>query len=229
MNTTGKTISILYINIHTHHTKPVEGIISIGNLYKDFDSIETDSFYSVGLHPWYLTTETLEKQFAVVKEKSRLKNVVAIGETGLDKVSATDFDLQQTVFAQHIQLANEVQKPLIVHCVRAHAEVIALLKQIPVQVPVIFHGFNKSIELARQLVALGYYLSFGKGLDKQGVQEIMAALPIAKVFLETDNSTTSIAEIYTYATAAFQIDEDSLSLQLQKNAAKVFGSALVDV
>lgn len=217
----------LYINIHTHHTKPVEGIISIGNLYKDFDAIESDSLYSVGLHPWYITAEAWQDQIAVVKEKSRLQNVVAIGEAGLDKVTETDFGLQQTVFAQHIQLANEVQKPLIVHCVRAHAEVIALLKQTPVQVPVIFHGFNKSKELAQQLISLGYYLSFGKGLEKKGLQEIMAALPIAKIFLETDNSTASIAEIYTYAAAAFQIDEDSLSLRLQKNAAEVFGPALV--
>lgn len=216
----------MYINIHTHHTRPVEGIISIGNLYKDFDSIEADSFYSVGLHPWYLTTETWEEQFKVVKEKSRLKNVVAIGEAGLDKVTETDFELQQAVFSKHVQLANEVQKPLIVHCVRAHAEVIALLKQTPAQVPVIFHGFNKSIELARQLIALGYYLSFGKGLEKHGVQEVLAALPHAKIFLETDNSTASIAEIYTHAASAFQIDEESLSLQLQKNAATVFGAAL---
>jgi len=219
----------LYINIHTHHTKPVEGIISIGNLYKDFDAIETDSFYSVGLHPWYLAAETWETQFEVLKEKSRLQNVVAIGEAGLDKVTETDFQLQQTVFSKHIQLANEVQKPLIVHCVRAHAEVIALLKQIPVQVPVIFHGFNKSKELAQQLISLGYYLSFGKGLEKQGLQEVMAALPRAKIFLETDNSNASIAEIYTHAAVAFQIDEESLSLQLQKNAATVFGAALTIV
>jgi TatD DNase family protein len=219
----------LYINIHTHHTKPVEGIISIGNLYKDFDSIETDSLYSVGLHPWYITAETWQDQFAVVKEKSRLQNVVAIGEAGLDKVCATDFALQQAVFAQHIQLANEVQKPLIVHCVRAHAEVIALLKQTPVQVPVIFDGCNKSKERAQQLSALGYCLSFGKGLEKQGLQEVMAALPHAKIFLETDNSTASIEEIYAHAAAAFQIDEDSLSLQLQKNAATVFGAALTIV
>lgn len=216
----------MYINIHTHHTEPVEGIISIGNLYKDFDTIEPDSLYSVGLHPWYLATDTWEEQFAVVKEKSQLQNVVVIGEAGLDKVTETDFTLQQTVFAQHIQLANEIKKPLLVHCVRAHAEVIALLKQTPAQVPVIFHGFNKSIELARQLITLGYYLSFGKGLDKQGLQEIMAALPIAKIFLETDNSTASIEEIYAHAAKAFQIDEVSLSLQLQKNAATVFGAAL---
>jgi TatD DNase family protein len=219
----------LYINIHTHHKKPVEGIISIGNLYKDFDAIEPHSFYSVGLHPWYITQETWQDQFAVVKEKSNLKNVVAVGEAGLDKVCTTDFSLQQTVFAAHIQLANEIQKPLIIHCVRAHAEVIALLKQAEVKVPVIFHGFNKSKELAQQLIALGYYLSFGKGLEKQAVQELLSTLPAGRIFLETDNSSASIDEIYSYAASAFQIDEESLSLQLQKNAATVFGAALTIV
>jgi TatD DNase family protein len=219
----------LYINIHTHHTKPVEGIISIGNLYKDFEAIEPDSFYSVGLHPWYISADAWKVEFAVVTEKSHLKNVLAIGEAGLDKVCTTDLALQQTVFAQHIQLANEVQKPLIVHCVRAHAEVIALLKQVEVKVPVIFHGFNKSKELAQQLISLGYYLSFGKGLEKQVVQEVLAALPIENIFLETDNSTASIAEIYTYAARAFQNEVESLSLQLQKNAVTVFGTALTIV
>jgi TatD DNase family protein len=217
----------LYINIHTHHAKSVEGIISIGNLYKDFDSIESDSFYSVGLHPWHITTETWQHQFNIVKKKGSMQNVVAIGEAGLDKVSTTDFGLQKTVFTAHIQLANEVQKPLIVHCVRAHAEVIALLKQVDVKVPVIFHGFNKSKELAQQLIALGYYLSFGKGLEKQTVQEVLATLPTGRIFLETDNSTVTIAKVYELAASAFKIDKDSLSLQLKKNTATVFGAAII--
>ena len=219
----------MYINIHTHHTKPVEGIISIGNLYKNFDAIEQDSLYSVGLHPWYIAEQTWPDEFAIVKEKSHLQNVLAVGEAGLDKLCTTDLTLQQTVFAAHIQLANEVQKPLIVHCVRAHAEVIALLKQVEIKVPVIFHGFNKSKELAQQLITLGCYLSFGKGLEKQTNQEVLAALPLDKIFLETDNSTASIAEVYELAASAFQISQDSLSLQLQKNAATVFGAALTIV
>ena len=185
--------------------------------------------YSVGLHPWYIVEQTWQDEFAIVKEKSHLQNVLAVGEAGLDKVCTTDLTLQQTVFAAHIQLANEVQKPLIVHCVRAHAEVIALLKQVEIKVPVIFHGFNKSRELAQQLITLGYYLSFGKGLEKQTNQEVLAALPLDKIFLETDNSTASIAEVYELAASAFQISQDSLSLQLQKNAATVFGAALTIV
>lgn len=216
----------MYINVHTHHTQPVEGILSIGNLYKKFDAIETNSLYSVGLHPWFITAETWQQQFETVKETCRLQNVVAVGEAGLDKVCTTDFAVQQTVFAAHIQLANELQKPLIVHCVRAHAEAMQLLKQQQVNVPVLFHGFTKSKELALQLMAQGYYLSFGHGLMKENLRTLLAALPIEQVLLETDNSTASIEEIYKLAAAAFQIDEDSLSLQLQKNAAKVFGAVI---
>lgn len=216
----------MYINVHTHHTQPVEGILSIGNLYKKFDAIETNSLYSVGLHPWFITAETWQQQFETVKETCRLQNVVAVGEAGLDKVCTTDFAVQQTVFVAHIQLANELQKPLIVHCVRAHAEAMQLLKQQQVNVPVLFHGFTKSKELALQLMAQGYYLSFGHGLMKENLRTLLAALPIEQVLLETDNSTASIEEIYKLAAAAFQIDEDSLSLQLFKNATKVFGAVI---
>lgn len=216
----------MYINVHTHHTQPVEGILSIGNLYKNFDAIESTSLYSVGLHPWFITAENWQQQFETVKETCRLQNVVAVGEAGLDKVCTTDFALQQTVFAAHIQLANELQKPLIVHCVRAHAEAMQLLKEQQVNVQVLFHGFTKSKELALQLMAQGYYLSFGHGLMKENLRAVLAALPIEQVLLETDNSTASIEEIYKLAAAAFQIDQESLSLQLQKNAANVFGAVI---
>lgn len=216
----------MYINVHTHHTQPVAGIISIGNLYKNFDAIEKGSLYSVGLHPWFITAASWEQQFETVKEKCRLQNVVAVGEAGLDKVCATDFALQKTVFAAHIQLANEIQKPLIIHCVRAHAEALQLLKQYNLTVPVLFHGFTKSTELALQLIAQGYYLSFGHGLLKENLRTVLEAVPLEQVLLETDNSTASIQEIYTLAASAFQIDEDSLSLQLSKNAARVFGKVI---
>ncbi|MFY7839247.1 MAG: TatD family hydrolase [Lacibacter sp.] len=218
----------MYINVHTHHTQPVEGIIGIGNLYKDFDAIEPDSFYSVGLHPWFITADTWQQQFETVKEKCRLQNIVAVGEAGLDKVCETDFALQQTVFAAHIQLANELQKPLIVHCVRAHAEAMHLLKQHNVKVPVLFHGFIKSKELALQLIAQGYYLSFGHGLMKESLRTVLSTLPVEHVLLETDNSVFAIEEVYILAATAFQIDEDSLSLQLFKNASKVFGAAITE-
>jgi TatD DNase family protein len=97
-----------------------------------------------------------------------------------------------------------------------------MLKENNNHVPVIFHGFQKSLHLALQLVKQGYYLSFGKALLQPHVQQTLQKLPSEKIFLETDDASISIGTIYQLAAKAFSIEEDSLSLQLQKNAANVF-------
>jgi TatD DNase family protein len=62
---------------------------------------------------------------------------------------------------------------MIIHCVKAWAEVFSLLENGKVKVPVIFHGFNKSKSLAHEIVEQGYYLSFGKALKKESIKEVV--------------------------------------------------------
>ena len=142
---------------------------------------------------------------------------------------STDFLLQKVIFLKQVQWANELQKPLIIHCVKAHEDVLQLLSKHQNKVPVIFHGFNKNKELALKIISKGYYISFGKDLQHQRVRELMASLSPENLFLETDDSETEIEKIYTLAAEALQITEDSLSLQLQKNAAAVFGVAAIQL
>ena len=147
---------MLYIDIHTHkqHSKTA----SIVNCLSNFSQLPASGFYSVGIHPWYINKET-EKQFIELTAISQQAKVLAIGECGLDKVCKTDFALQQPYFIKQIQLAHTLHKPLIIHCVRAYNEVMQILAQQKVQVPVIFHGFNKKNNaLAQELIAKGYYL-----------------------------------------------------------------------
>lgn len=219
----------MYINVHSHQAEIVAGVLTIQNLYKNFPSVTSDGYFSVGLHPWFLNEETWAHEFGEVKKWSVEQHVLAIGEAGLDKVCETDMELQKKIFAAHIQWANEIRKPLIVHCVRAHAEVMQLLTIHQNKMPVIFHGFNKSKELALQLTSHGYYLSFGKAIEKSSIAEVMTAVPKKQLFLETDKSEISIQQLYTLAASAFQIQEDSLSLQLQTNAVAVFGAAILQL
>ncbi|XVJ66007.1 MAG: TatD family hydrolase [Lacibacter sp.] len=207
-----------YINIHRHHP-PQSNELAIQNLYKDFKQVELNGFYSIGLHPWYITAHW-EKEFEQLKHYASHPHVKAIGECGLDKICQTDFQFQQGVFAQQIQLANEINKPLIIHCVKAYDEVLQQLNK--AQAPAIFHGFNKSKELALQIIHAGHYLSFGKALQQPHMQEVLKALPPEKIFLETDDRDVSIASIYKLAAKVFSIDELSLSLQLYKNAKHFF-------
>lgn len=218
----------MFLNIHTH-IPPAPGQISILNVLSYFDRIPGSGFFSAGLHPWYLENDEAglptDPDTAVKLLGSALqkKNVLAAGECGLDKVCATPYHLQETIFRSQIQMAAEVKKPLIIHCVKAYDDVLLTLKEMKVEVPVIFHGFNKSAGLAAQLLKAGYYLSFGKHLLQAATAAVFEMVPMDRVFLETDAAGISIEDIYGAAAASKKSTVTELSEQININAQKVFG------
>jgi TatD DNase family protein len=78
----------------------------------------------------------------IIEEKLKDENCFALGECGLDKITASDFELQKVVFKKQIQLSEKHQKPLIIHCVKAHQELIEIKKELKPKQVWIFHGFN---------------------------------------------------------------------------------------
>jgi TatD DNase family protein len=210
----------MFINIHTHNQADT-GQFFIENLYKDFEKILLPGFYSAGLHPWYLTVEW-KKQLKEIENFADEKNLVAIGECGLDRLTQTSFALQQEVFREHISLANDIGKPLIVHCVRAYDEVISELKKQRNKVPVVFHGFNKNAAFLQKILDNGHYVSFGDALLDERNAGIFKMVPVESFFLETDDASTDIREIYEAAASAKNISAETLSLQLHKNLQTVF-------
>ena len=213
----------MLIDIHTHNPVPA-GVRGIRNLYRHFDQVEEPGFFSIGLHPWHVTETGWKEAYKNLQQWCHHRHVVAIGECGLDKVCGTSFSLQQEVFKQQVQLAKELNKPLLVHCVKAYQEVLQLLQEQTLSVPVVFHGFNKSTELGLELVKKGYYLSFGKKLlQSTRLRQLLLQIPSSSFFLETDDAALSIAEVYQITAATLQIQEKALSLQLAENVARVFG------
>lgn len=212
-----------YINIHTHHIlfPANEHIFELLNVHSKFDQVKPGVYCSMGLHPWYLND--LESQLELLHHHAKNAHVLAIGECGLDKVCATDWSLQQRAFQSQIALAHELNKPLIIHCVRAYSEVLAMLQE--VKVPVIFHGFNKKAALAIEIIQQGHYLSFGSALLKNNdnVHEAFAQISPDHFFLETDDAGINIAEIYQGAAHIRKTEEEVIILQLQQNFEKVFG------
>lgn len=211
-----------YIDIHTHHNVG-EGLF-ITNRYQAFDKAAEGGLCSLGLHPWYLTEAGFDNEFAQLAKYAALPNVAAIGECGLDKVTETPWELQEKAFRAQIQLANRLQKPLVIHCVRTYDEVLHILKQERVQVPVIFHGFNKNAQVAKRILDNGYYVSFGAALLKEQSLAITALkyCPETRFFLETDDADVSISQIYEKAADIRKTGTDALILQLQKNFQAVF-------
>lgn len=208
-----------WINIHRHgpaHTNEW----AIENRHAHFQQ-PLHGFYSAGIHPWYIDAhwETYLQQIHALSTQS---NMMAIGECGLDRICTTPFSLQQKVFAAQISLANQLNKPIIIHAVRTHEQVLQLLKKEHNEVPVIFHGYNKGLPLAIKIQEQGYYLSFGKDLLKPATSHVLAQLNPAQLFLETDGTSMTIEAVYQQASAALNISPDELSLQLYKNRQRVF-------
>jgi len=210
-----------YINIHSH--RPAAGeATTIESLYRDFDRMEEGRNYSIGLHPWHLQDHKV--QLDLVAAHADAEGVKAIGECGLDKVTTTPMDLQVQVFTAHIKLANKLRKPLIVHCVQAHNEVMELLKQHKTEVPVVFHGYNKRHTVAEQLIDRGYYLSFGAAIlnRESPAAQVLSVMPAHRLFLETDDADANIMDIYKAAASLRNTDVDSLILQVSNNYNTVF-------
>ncbi len=216
----------MLINIHSHHHASNNNQWVIKNLYEGFDEVENIGIYSIGLHPWYLKEHCWVNDFDALQKYAIINFVVAIGECGLDKNCDTDFLLQKEVFSAQILLANQLNKPLIIHCVNAFEEVKALLKINKNNVPVIFHGFNKKEIVALSLIKEGYYLSFGKALFKESIQLTFKKIPIENIFLETDDDSIAIEEIYEEASKILSIDTELLQSQIKKNTIKLFGDGL---
>ncbi len=194
--------------------------MALQNRYDGFDVPPGNQYCSMGLHPWYLGE--VSAQMALLAHYARHRQVLAIGECGLDKICTTPWALQLEAFRQQIALAEQLKKPLIVHCVRAYTEIMALLKT--VVVPVIIHGFQKKPELAAALLGQGFYLSFGKALleNKAQAAASLAATTADRFFLETDHAALPIRRIYEAASEIRKTGPDELILQLQKNFKTVF-------
>lgn len=186
-------------------------------------SAKKPNLYSFGIHPWKIDKD-VNDILAEMDTISRNRRCIAIGECGLDKAIDTDFELQQKIFCEQIQIANEVQKPLMIHCVKAFNELTACLKKMNNTVPVIIHGFNNNQNIANDLLKHGYLLSFGKALmdDDSNASEVIKHVGRKNFFLENDDSDVSIRDIYKRASEILGIEEQFLQEQLKSNYQHIF-------
>ncbi|MGZ3884814.1 MAG: TatD family hydrolase [Bacteroidia bacterium] len=210
----------MFINIHTH-SELFDAKVEIVNLYP-FDSPKP-LYYSRGIHPWHIknTIENELEQMQIVAEERRC---IAIGECGLDKICAVDFELQKRIFEEQVHIANKVEKPLIIHCVKAFNELSVVLRKAQNKMPVIIHGYSNNLNIANALLKEGYFLSFGKGLLNESTQaaEVLRNTGKDKFFLETDDSTVSIKDIYQRASEILGVSEEIIGQQLKRNYQKTF-------
>ncbi len=153
-------------------------------------------FGAAGVHPWWvaeLAVEPAQVQRAleerVTRERGGGNRCVAVGECGLDANISTPMEVQLAVFEAQLRAAQSLDLPLIVHCVRAHNEVIRLLKAVRPRKGGVIHAFSGSREIADEYWRLGFYLGAGGTITYPRAVKTRAtfsSVPLESVLLESD-------------------------------------------
>ena len=189
-----------FIDIHTHRS--------------------CSGYPTYGIHPWKVTHSSNLTLLETLLKENR---IAAIGETGLDRIHKDTFELQLEFFEKHISLSEQYQKPLIIHNVKATADILKLYKKHHPSQTWIIHGFNDTETEVRQLTDKGICLSVGESIYYQNrkITQSIKSIPLEYLFLETDTSEKSIQEIYEKASELLAMPLEMLKEQIFANFARL--------
>ena len=194
---------------------------------------------SVGFHPHdasKLTKSLLQKIRQLAEEQHKL---IAIGEIGLDyHYMNSPAEIQQQAFRKQLQLAVELNLPVILHSREAETDTLNILQEFPVPSHGVAHSFTSSIEMARTLVEMGWYLGINGIVtfkNAEDLREVVRWLPLEHLLLETDspflapipfrgkpNKPAHIPAIATFIAELREISLEELAQQTTANAQRLF-------
>lgn len=216
---------IPFINFHSHFLSEDEDVLSVVNI--DLGAGQTWNSElkacSVGIHPWHIRKIDIVDQFLRLEDACRQKNVVAVGEAGLDKMQGPELNFQSRVFEQQVEMADHYGKPLIIHCVGAYYELIAIRKKMRPTIPFVVHGFSKNAQVLGDLVKNGCCVSMGTSIihPASSSRKVLKEVPIEMLFLETDDKQTPIQGVYLAAAEILQIEMDTFKSVIYDNFKRI--------
>lgn len=163
----------------------LEGARASVKLSKEYDFI----YAAVGIHPEFadiVNDEVIEE----IRSLADFSKVRAIGEIGLDYFSDENppREIQKAAFIRQMQLAEELQMPVVIHDRDAHEDTLNILKQFP-KVKGVVHCFSGSVEFAKECLKLGYYIGFTGVVTFKNAKkavEVAKSVPLDRILLETD-------------------------------------------
>ena len=201
-------------NFHTYHIDQEPCLLNV-------DVADMQSSYpeqvklSIGLHPWKVNADW-QLTVSLISQEARRKDVWAIGECGLDKAKGEALSLQMEAFRAQIASAEEVQKPMIIHCVRAFDELLMLRRELETACkkegrepqPWVIHGFRGKPEQAKQMMTKGMLLSFGHQYNVETLRSVF--ISSRPFYLETDDLHFSVRQIYEQVAHHLDVDVSRL-------------------
>lgn len=187
-----------YIDIHTHNSRT-----------------DVISPTMAGIHPWDAERELALPDFTECD---------IIGETGLDYAHPISKTLQKELFCKHLDMAQTLGKPIVLHVVWAMEDVLKIIDHYKEIKGVVFHGFIGSKEQAFECLKRGYFLSFGeRSLRSPKSVEALRITPLSQLFCETDdNARTRIEHIYNEVAKIKEITPEELLKNIEENYKNLF-------
>lgn len=203
----------MFIDSHTHQKNPPH------------PSLIMDK-HAFGIHPWNVLApfnrETLLNEFKKIENEQ----MFAIGECGLDRVrkGLASITQQTEVFEWHLELAKKTNKPVIVHCVRAHSDIVGILKKHQWKLPIMLHDFSGNEQQIGEYIKYPVYFSLGLRIFKD--PDLLKMIPLNKLLLETDDQlNVDIEELYHKAAEILNLDVAVFADQIEKNFLRFFSHA----
>jgi TatD DNase family protein len=154
------------------------------NLALDYENI----FSTAGVHP-HDTEEVAENYIDELYNLLKNKKVVAVGEIGLDYFKElSDISVQKKIFAEQLELAQKINKPIVFHNRDSDDDIINTLSEFP-NVYGVAHCFSSTYDVAKKLIDMGFYISFSGNLTFKNshLPDVAKRLPIDRLLVETDS------------------------------------------
>ncbi len=214
--------SLPFINLHTHRKPQSKDEIVVRNAFlKAPDLIDSINYFcSCGIHPWLLSSD-FENDLIHLERLIELKQVVAVGECGLDRIKGPELIIQQEVLLKHIELANQCNKPIILHLVKTYSDILEFKSRF--KTPWIIHGFKGNETQSKNLINAGARLSFGpRLLHDESLQQVFKQTSLENIYLETDTKPLGIQSIYKKAAELKDIEINQLKVILTANFKRDF-------
>ncbi len=184
-----------------------------------------------GIHPWFAQKCCPNWDLQLEKYLQKYPNA-AVGECGIDNSREINLEIQKQVFAKQIELAKDLNRVLIIHCVRAQEQIEKMWHKLPQRT--IFHSFNSKPEFLRQIIKQGFYVGVNFSILRNPNKElILREIPADKLLFETDapyqpriktenNHPTLLPELVKGIATILGIDVEILANQVYKNAKLIF-------
>ena len=206
-------------------------------------------FGTLGVHPHSASeyhpgiSDQIRNAFSEQKlrDQNESPKLLAIGEAGLDyHYLYSPKEAQMNAFREQLELAEELDLPLVMHTREAEQDTLDILKNLSPSRKGVAHSFTGSLEMAKELVEMGWYLGINGIVtfkNAEDLRQVVLHTPLERLLLETDspylspvpfrgrpNAPERVSVVCTFVAELLGMEENELSKQMTQNAQELFGS-----